>query len=159
MIKARLTPGQVVLGIIASFIVASIVNIYPLSLEASVFRPTALIMVLIFWLIYKPRYVGVGTAFLIGVIADLLLDTRLGQQAFSAVVMAFCIRFIGRYLRELNLTIAWMVATAGLLVFQLTLWLVQYLTQNIFYTQAIVSLVISIVAWPLVYIALKRFIR
>ncbi|PNK60334.1 rod shape-determining protein MreD [Psychrobacter sp. FDAARGOS_221] len=159
MMKARLSPGQVVLGIIASFVAASIVNIYPLSLEASVFRPTALIMVLIFWLIYKPRYVGVGTAFIIGIIADLLLDTRLGQQAFSAVIVAFAIRFIGRYLRDLNLSIAWTVATIGLIVFQLTLWLIQYLTQNIFYGQALISLIISIIIWPLVHTALGRFIR
>ena len=46
-------------------------------------------MVLAFWVIHLPRYVGVGIALIIGLIADLFMDTRLGQQAFSAVIMTF----------------------------------------------------------------------
>lgn len=159
MMKTPLSPFQSLMVVIASFVVASVINIYPMSLEASLLRPMALIMVLIFWLIYKPNYVGVVTAFAIGIISDLLLDTRLGQQAFAAVVMAFSVRFMGQYIKQLNLSIAWAVATVALIVFQLTLWLVQYLTQNIFFTSALFSLIVSIITWPLVYMSLNHFIK
>lgn len=159
MMKTPLSPLQALIVVIASFVVASVINIYPMGLDASVLRPMALIMVLSFWLIFKPRYVGVGTAFIIGIISDLLLDTRLGQQAFAAVIMAFSIRFMGQYIKQLNLSMAWGVATAGLIVFQLVLWIVQYLTQNIFYTGAIFNLMISIVTWPVVFLALIRFVK
>ena len=159
MMKTPLSPFQSLIVVIASFVVASVINIYPMSLEASLLRPMALIMVLIFWLIYKPNYVGVVTAFAIGIISDLLLDTRLGQQAFAAVVMAFSVRFMGQYIKQLNLSIAWAVATVALIVFQLTLWLVQYLTQNIFFTSALFSLIVSIITWPLVYMSLNYFIK
>lgn len=150
---------QILLIVIASFIFASIVNIYPMSLGTSRLRPMALIMVLIFWLINKPRYIGVGIAFMIGIISDLLLDTRLGQQGFAAVIMAFAIRFVGQYIRELNLSTAWIMATGALLIFQVTLWLVQYITQNIFFTNGMFGLLISIVSWPLIYLVLIRFIK
>ncbi len=101
---------------------------------------------------------GVVTAFTIGIISDLLLDTRLGQQAFAAVIMAFCVRFLGQYIKELNLSMAWGVATIALIVFQVILWSVQYLTQNIFFANALFSLLISIVTWPLVFLSLNRFI-
>ncbi len=159
MMKTPLSPFQSLMVVIASFVVASVINIYPMGLEASLLRPMALIMVLIFWLIYQPNYVGVVTAFAIGIISDLLLDTRLGQQAFAAVVMAFSVRFMGQYVKQLNLSIAWAVASVALIVFQLTLWLVQYLTQNIFFTSAIFSLLVSIVTWPLVYLSLNYFIK
>lgn len=159
MMKTPLSPFQSLMVVIASFVVASVINIYPMSLEASLLRPMALIMVLIFWLIYKPNYVGVVTAFAIGIISDLLLDTRLGQQAFAAVVMAFSVRFMGQYIKQLNLFIAWAVASVALIVFQVTLWLVQYLTQNIFFTSALFSLLVSIVTWPLVYLSLNYFIK
>lgn len=159
MMKNSLSPFQSLMVVVASFIVASVINIYPMGLDASVLRPMALIMVLIFWLIYKPNYVGVITAFAIGISSDLLLDTRLGQQAFAAVIMAFSIRFMGQYIKQLNLYIAWTIATIALIIFQLTLWAVQYLTQNIFFTSALFSLMISIVTWPLVFLPLISFVQ
>ena len=159
MMKTPLSPFQSLMVVIASFVIASVINIYPMGLEASLLRPMALIMVLIFWLIFKPNYVGVVTAFAIGIISDLLLDTRLGQQAFAAVVMAFSVRFMGQYIKQLNLSIAWAVATVALIIFQLILWMVQYLTQNIFFSNALFSLLISIVTWPLVFLSLNHFIR
>lgn len=159
MMKTPLSPFQSLMVVIASFVIASVINIYPMGLEASLLRPMALIMVLIFWLIFKPNYVGVVTAFAIGIISDLLLDTRLGQQAFAAVVMAFSVRFMGQYIKQLNLSIAWAVATVALIIFQLILWMVQYLTQNIFFGNALFSLLISIVTWPLVFLSLNHFIR
>ena len=105
MMKTPLSPFQSLMVVIASFVIASVINIYPMGLEASLLRPMALIMVLVFWLIFKPNYVGVVTAFAIGIISDLLLDTRLGQQAFAAVVIiAFCVGFLGQYIKELNLS-------------------------------------------------------
>ena len=76
MMKTPLSPFQSLMVVIASFVVASVINIYPMGLEASLLRPMALIMVLIFWLIFKPKYVGVVTAFTIGILSDLRLAQR-----------------------------------------------------------------------------------
>ena len=145
--------------IILSFVAASSLNIYPLSPSMATLRPMVMIMVLIFWLLFQPRYVGIFTAFTIGLIADLLMDTHLGQQAFAAVVVALVIKITSIYIRQLDNISAWLVASLGLIVFQLTLWILQVFIQNVFIAQSALSLWMSIISWPLVLLALKKFVR
>ena len=145
--------------IILSFVVASSLNVYPLSPSMATLRPMVMIMVLIFWLLFQPRYVGVFTAFTIGIIADLLMDTHLGQQAFAAVMVALFIKITSIYVRQLNTLSAWLIASLGLIVFQLILWILQMFIQNVFIAQSVLSLLMSIISWPLVLLTLRKFIR
>lgn len=149
----------VIVTIILSFVVASSLNVYPLSPSMATLRPMVMIMVLIFWLLFQPRYVGVFTAFTVGFIADLLMDTHLGQQAFAAVVVALFIKISSIYVKQLNTLSAWLIASVGLIVFQLILWILQMFIQNVFIAQSALSLLMSIISWPLVLLALQRFIR
>lgn len=146
-------------AIILSFIAASSLNIYPLSPSMASLRPMVLIMVLIFWLLFQPRYVGIFTAFTIGLIADLLMDTHLGQQAFAAVVVALFIKITSIYVRQLNTLNAWLIASLGLIIFQLSLWVLQLAIQNIFVAQFAISLIMSIISWPLVLLVLRKFVH
>ncbi len=145
--------------IILSFVVASSLNVYPLSPSMATLRPMVMMMVLTFWLLFQPRYVGVFTAFTIGLIADLLMDTHLGQQAFAAVVVALLIKITSIYVRQLNILSAWLIASFGLVVFQLILWILQMFIQNVFIAQAALSLLMSILSWPLVLFILRKFVR
>ncbi|MGO2279587.1 rod shape-determining protein MreD [Psychrobacter sp. AOP7-D1-21] len=145
--------------IVLSFIVASSLNVYPLSPSMATLRPMVMIMVLIYWLLFQPRYVGIFTAFTVGLIADLLMDTHLGQQAFAAVVVALVIKITSIYVRRLNTISAWLIASLGLIVFQLTLWILQMFIQSVFVAQSSLSLLMSILSWPLVLFALRKFSR
>ncbi len=149
--------GLVIIAIISSLIVASSLSVYPLGQYFATLRPMFMIMVLIFWLLFQPRYVGVFTAFAIGLIADLLTDSRLGQQAFAAVIVAFTIKITSIYLKQLNTLSAWTVAAMSLVVFQSVLWILQIITQSTFVAQSAFSLVLSIVSWPLVLLLLRKF--
>ena len=149
--------GLLLLAVILSFVVASSLNVYPLSPTMATLRPMVMIMVLIFWLLFQPRYIGVFSAFTIGLIADLLLDTRLGQQAFAAVVVALVIKISSIYIRQLNTTSAWLMATVALIAFQLSLWLLQVITQNVFVVQSGLSILMSILSWPLILLSLRKF--
>lgn len=152
-------PVLMIAIIVISFIIASSLNVYPLDASTATLRPMVLIMVLIFWLLFQPRYVGIFTAFTIGLIADLLMDTHLGQQAFAAVMVALVIKISSIYIRQLNTLSAWLIASLGLIVFQLSLWILQLAIQNIFVGQFAISLIMSIISWPLVLLALRRFVR
>jgi len=152
-------PVLMIAIIVISFIIASSLNVYPLDASTATLRPMVMIMVLIFWLLFQPRYVGIFTAFTIGLIADLLMDTHLGQQAFAAVMVALVIKISSIYIRQLNTLSAWLIASLGLIVFQLSLWILQLAIQNIFVGQFAISLIMSIISWPLVLLALRRFVR
>ncbi|MGO2341041.1 MAG: rod shape-determining protein MreD [Psychrobacter sp.] len=149
----------IIVTIILSFVVASSLNIYPLSPSMATLRPMVMVMVLVFWLLFQPRYVGIFTAFTIGFIADLLMDTHLGQQAFAAVVVALVIKLTSIYVKQLNTVSAWVIASLGLTVFQLALWVLQMFVQNIFVAQSAFSLMMSILSWPLVLLILRKFTR
>lgn len=151
--------GTLLIAIALSFIIASSLNVYPLSSSMANLRPMVMIMVLIFWLLFQPRHVGIFTAFAVGLIADLLLDTLLGQQAFSAVMVAFFIKLMSIYVKQLNTSIAWLIAGLALIVFQLCLWALQAITQSVFTMQASLSLLMSILSWPLILLVLRRFTR
>ncbi|CAM3621964.1 rod shape-determining protein MreD [Psychrobacter glaciei] len=151
--------GILLIAIVTSFVVASSLNVYPLSPSMATLRPMIMIMVLIFWLLFQPRYVGIFTAFTIGLVADLLMDTHLGQQAFAAVMVALVIKISSIYVRKLNTVNAWLIASLGLLLFQLSLWMLQMFIQNIFVAQSAFSLLMSIVSWPLVLLVLRKFAR
>jgi rod shape-determining protein MreD len=145
--------------IVLSFIIASSLNVYPLSPSMATLRPMIMIMVLIYWLLFQPRYVGIFTAFTIGLITDLLMDTHLGQQAFAAVVVALVIKITSIYVRQLNTISAWLIASLGLIVFQLNLWMLQMFIQNTFIAKSALSLMMSIISWPLVLLTLRKFAR
>ena len=151
--------GLLLSAIVLSFIAASSLSVYPLSQYMATLRPMFMIMVLIFWLLFQPRYVGVFAAFTIGLIADLLTDSRLGQQAFAAVIVAFTIKLSSIYLKQLSTLSAWMVAALSLFVFQLTLWILQIITQSTFVSQSAFSLVLSILSCRLLLLVLRKFYR
>ncbi len=153
------SPITMIIAIVLSFVIASSPNVYPLSAAMAALRPMFMIMVLIFWLLFQPRYVGIFTAFTIGLIADLLMDTHLGQQAFSAVLMVLALRIGSIQVKQLNMINAWFLATVGLIVFQLSLWILQLITQSIFVAQSGLSLLMSILSWPIILLILRGFTR
>lgn len=151
------TTGRLPSVIFLSVIVASALSVYPLSPHIATLRPMLMIMVLIFWLLFQPRYVGIFTAFTIGVVVDLLMDTRLGEHAFAAVMLTLVIQKIGVYIKSLTMVSAWFMAIIGLITFQLSSWLLQLMPQNTVAIASALPLLVSIISWPLLYFVLRRF--
>lgn len=137
--------------IVASFMVASMLNIYPLSFALAPFRPMVMVMVMIFWVIYQPKLVGVSAAFLVGILSDLLLDTHLGHQAFCMVVTVFLLRIATNYTKRLSFASTWILAAASLLLYRILLWLFEMFSHEDFVWVGFISLVMSIVTFPMVY--------
>ena len=143
--------------IFLSFIIASSLSVYPLSPSVVELRPILMVMVLIFWLIFQGRYVGLKTAFAIGIIIDLLMDSRLGLHAFATVLVVLVINFMSRHLKSLSIGTAWFKASVGLIAYQLCLWLLQPMIQHSAASPSALPLLVSIISWPLVLLLLRRF--
>ncbi|WP_352337222.1 rod shape-determining protein MreD [Psychrobacter sp. 16-MNA-CIBAN-0192] len=143
--------------IFLSFIIASALSVYPLSPSVAELRPILMVMVLIFWLIFQARHVGLKTAFAIGIIIDLLMDSRLGLHAFATVLVVLVINLLSRQLKSLTMATAWLMAAVGLLSYQLCLWLLLPMLQNTAATQSALPLLSSIISWPIVLLLLRRF--
>ena len=62
-------------------------NLLPLGRNASL--PDLLALVLVFWNVHQPRRVGVGVAFLFGLLMDVHQGALLGQHALAYTLLSF----------------------------------------------------------------------
>ena len=76
----------------ASIVAALLLGLLPLPAVLLPLRPYWLALVVAYWVIEDPDRVGLGFAFLVGVLADLVFGSLLGEQALRLVVMAFILQ-------------------------------------------------------------------
>lgn len=75
-----------------SLFIGVLFAIVPLPEAINPARPYLLGMLVVYWLMEAPLRVGMGSAFLAGVLADLTSASLLGEQALRLVVMAFLVQ-------------------------------------------------------------------
>ncbi|HET9671186.1 MAG TPA: rod shape-determining protein MreD [Casimicrobiaceae bacterium] len=71
-------------------------NLVPLPRELMTYRPDFLALVLLYWCIQEPRFVGVGTAWLVGLVMDVGDATVFGQHALAYAVLAYGAEYFRR---------------------------------------------------------------
>jgi rod shape-determining protein MreD len=73
--------------IAASILVAFVLNILPWGRTYGV--PDFLAIVLVFWNIHQPRKVGIGIAFLVGLLMDVHASALLGERALAYSLLSY----------------------------------------------------------------------
>lgn len=107
----RAPSGRMLLG---SLLLALIFAVVPLPTGVGPARPYLLALLLAYWLMEAPNHVGLGSAFVIGLLADLVTVTPLGEQALRLVVLTFLVQ---RFRARLRFFPLWQQALAiGLLL-------------------------------------------
>lgn len=75
-----------------SLLAALLLALLPMPPALQSLRPYWLALVLGYWVMEDPDRVGLGFAFLVGVMADLVVGSLLGEQALRLVVIAFILQ-------------------------------------------------------------------
>lgn len=75
-----------------SVLAALLLTLLPMPPSLQPLRPYWLALVLAYWVMEDPDRVGLGLAFVIGLIADLVVGTLLGEQALRLVVITFILQ-------------------------------------------------------------------
>ena len=75
-----------------SLLAALLLGLLPLPLALQPLRPFWLALVLAYWLIEAPERVGLGFAFCVGLVADVVYGGLLGEQALRLVILAFIVQ-------------------------------------------------------------------
>lgn len=81
--------GEEYIVMVLSLLIAMLLTVLPLPTWANWARPQWVFIVLLFWVIVKPSRVGVGSAFTVGVLMDLLTGTFLGQHALAYSIVSY----------------------------------------------------------------------
>ncbi|MGI9303472.1 MAG: rod shape-determining protein MreD [Gammaproteobacteria bacterium] len=143
-------------GILVSFAVALILTMMPLPGWGAHFRPEWAALTLIYWIIALPRQVGIGVAWTVGLLVDVVKGALLGQYALGFALTAYlCIRLHER-LRVFPVWQQAMMAAALLVPY-----LVWILWSNGISGQPVDSwlfwgpLISSAALWPWVFVLLR----
>ena len=146
--------------IVLSFVVAFLLDAMPLPDWAVDARPLWVALVLIYWCMALPERVGIGIAWVLGLLLDVMQGTLLGQHALGLVVVAYVTVQTHRGVRVFPL-----LQQAFLICFLLLFYLLLSL-----WVRGIVGLppekwsywlpaVTSMVLWPWVFIILRDLRR
>ena len=75
--------------IAATFAVAMLLDFMPFSSDGFFWLPEFTALMLLYWAINRPQSVGVGTAFVVGMLTDIGTAAPLGQHALSYMLITF----------------------------------------------------------------------
>lgn len=80
----------------SSFAVALLINMLPFA--QVIWQPDVLLLVLVFWSLHQPEKVGMGIAFVFGILMDVHEAGLLGQHALAYCIASFFALRVGRRL-------------------------------------------------------------
>jgi rod shape-determining protein MreD len=148
------------LSIAISFLVAFVLSILPVPAWAQPYRPDWVALVLIYWCVFVPGRVGVGTGWLAGLVLDVLYGSLLGNHALAKSVVAYVshrlhlqLRVFPRWQQAIavlalvalnNLVLLWVRSLAGAGSVKWSYW---------------TSSVVSMLVWPWLFIILRDVSR
>ncbi len=142
--------------ILASFIIALLLTTIPLPGWLNDWRPAWVAMMLIYWCIVLPERVGIGIAWLLGLMLDVHTGALLGQNALGLSVIAYLTLRLHKQIRLFPPLQQSVLICFYLLLFQfLTLWIrgiIGVPPQHWSFWAPVVS---SMLLWPVFFIIMR----
>ena len=150
-----------VLVIWLTLLIGLCVQIIPWSPEYNIFKPHLLMLIMAYWLIALPHRIGMGVAFLLGIVLDLFSGSLLGIHAFIFSCVAYLLIFKFQLIRNLALWQQSIIIFAVSLCYNLLVFLFQV---SIYHTITIsplilVSSLIDGLLWIVIYLSLRLIRR
>jgi len=137
--------------------VAVLLSLLPLPAVLMPFKPYWVAMVVIYWSLETHDIIGLGLAFLIGLILDTLSGSLMGLHALSLVVMVFLVQ---RFRSRLRFFPPWQQALSvlGLLVNDriILIWITVLLGEPIPTWKYWLPPLVGMAIWPWLFLLLDR---
>jgi rod shape-determining protein MreD len=135
-----------------SFILAFMLTLLPMPGWAIWLRPAWVLMVLIFWTMTSPERVNVGTAWIVGIVLDVLLGSLLGEHAFALTVITYIVVRMHTRLRMFPLIQQGLSIFLLVLLYQFILFCIQGFIGSLpnswlYWSSSLTSMLL----WPWVY--------
>lgn len=146
------------IAMLLSVVAAFLLSILPLPEALNVWRPEWLLLVLVFWGMHAPQWLGIWLALILGIMLDVLLATPLGFYGLTAVVVMQLLQATQRWngifsVRQTALVVLGLVAVSRLIHY--VILLIQGLApEPLLFFLPVLS---SAMMWPTTLLVLKRW--
>lgn len=143
-----------------SCFIALILQMMPWPYVVDMFRPSWLVLILIYWVMALPHRINVGTAFIFGLIWDLLLGSVLGLHSFALSIVVYLVAFKSQLLRNMALWQQSLVVLflSALIIF--VIFLLEFVLQHSPLKPTILwSSVTNAVLWPWLFLLMRKIRR
>lgn len=155
-----LEPASGRIWIWISILLALSLSILPLPFEFDPFRPDWLAMVLIYWALALPHRTNVGTAWVAGLLLDVLLGSTLGVRAMAMAITTYLAAFQFQKIRNFSLWQQALIIGCLSLVGKVTIFWAEHLfsraSLNFAYFWSTLS---TMLIWPWVFLVLRKVRR
>lgn len=146
--------------LIAIFIIALTLEIMPWPANLQSFRPAWLVMVLTYWVMATPNKINIGSAFLLGILWDLVLGSTLGVHALVLSVFTYFIAKNHLILRNFSLWQQSLLMILFVVVIRFAIFLVElFLHSALFNGKELLGAIFSGLLWPWLFLLLRKIRR
>ena len=127
------------------------VNLLPLSGFALAKRPDFFALVLLYWAIHQPRWIGIGVAWACGLLTDVVEANLFGQHALAYAILGFAASYFHRRVLRFPLWQQALHVLGLLLIAQLVVLVLRLMSGATLPTAAIIlGSFSSALIWPIV---------
>lgn len=135
--------------ILMTLFAAFVLTIIPLPAEIEAFRPEWVALAVTYWCLAQPQRVGVGVAWLLGMMLDAVQGVLLGQHALGMTLIAYFVVKFHQRIRAYPLWQQLLIVLVLIVLYKLlTLWIMGILGRSpdtwLYWSSALSSMLL----WP-----------
>ncbi|WMY97099.1 MAG: rod shape-determining protein MreD [Arsenophonus sp.] len=143
-----------------SFLVAIILEQIPCPKQFIYYRPTWLILILIYWVMALPHRINVGTGFFLGLIMDLIQGITLGIHALTNSMICYLVSYKYQLFRNMEIWQQSLVIIGLSVITNFALFLMEFFSSVVlFRPQIFLNCLINGFLWSWIFIFLRKIRR
>ena len=122
--------------IVLTIFIALMLDVMPLPDWVVWLRPQWTLLVMIYWIMALPSYIGFFYAFCIGVLLDLLNGTLLGEHAFAMLIVAYVVIKLHQLIRVYPVMQQTLIIFVLVALYRAVIYIIQGVSGELSHTMA-----------------------